>query len=231
MSDRVRVWISKSLVLRAAQAVQELAIYRRGIIGAVPPEQQDREADSYADRAIRLLEHDASELQSYGEYSPADVPTEDEQITAMETLLKELEKEGLQRSYYYSNAAANLKGMFRQAMDQRQDAFNAWAALVDNQRVGLRALKLMVERALQCDTHKRKDSTLYVLLDILANIQADLMGIDTDDPGHFDRWHDRHGGSWEMRRLMAENRKLQLRVKALEATMEPGEIKDDDDNE
>lgn len=212
MSDRIKIWVSRDLLTRAAANLQELAVYRRGVLEPIDENQTE---NWNALDGVRQVEADGRELAILSAWHPQ-VKNEDEQITAMQKLVQELAAEGLKRNMYYGDTADDLRSMFREAMRQREQAFSSWAALVDHQRVGLRAIRLLADTAMQQDTHRRKDARLYALIDVLDNVLADLMGINVDSPDYYHAWDDDRNGSWEVRRVLAEKRALELRVKELE---------------
>lgn len=213
MTDRIQVWVSKSKLATAIKALQELAAYRRSLF------RRDEEgyvvyADEAGIDAVRDMERAAEELGQALKWQPPR-STEDEQITDVKALIAELRSEGIRDTIHYASPANTLRSQIQTMRRQRQAAFDAWSTMVDDQRVNMRAVKLMVERALQCDTHRRKNATLYVLLDTIENMVVDLANVDVDEPQYYDHWGT-HNASWEFRRILSENRHLQLQVKALE---------------
>jgi len=216
MRDNIEIHISQSLLERVATTLEAIAAQRREVIAKSSEVASGDEAESWnAMDAARQLERDAHEIRLCVQYKP-DNAKEVDQLSIIKQLRDNLEKEGLPRSFHHVSPADDIKGMFRHAMEQRKQAFDAWSALVDDQRVNLRAVKLMVERALQCDTHRRKDSTLYVLLDTMQNMLVDLLEIDVDEARIDDYWSHRNQASWEVRKVLSENRRLQAHIKSLE---------------
>lgn len=211
MTDYIRTHISKSLLDRSALHLQELAAHRRSAFAGDP---DPGGVDHLPLEAIRQIERDADDLRNAHDI-PFAKETVDKRLAAIDKLIADLRSQGINSYFYYGEPADNLRMIFNEATRQRQAAMDSWAALLDHQRINLRAVVLMVERALKCATHSRKNATLYVLLDSLQDMLVDLNRVSADDPGYYDMFGEARA-SWEYRRLAADHHHLRSQLDAAE---------------
>lgn len=217
------LFVQAEAIQAAIAAMTELAMVRRAMLQSDPlPEAGEGETAYSADerpalRQIRQLEYYAEQVSDAVRYADQE-PTKDEELAAIDELLKKASKEA---GHHYADRqrARQLESYFDSLCTQKGKAYATLAAFADDQRVKLLALQFMIDAALACPTHRMKDSRLHMAQDAINAIVQGLSGI---DKGNI--WDFAHvlgtTGSWDYRKLAAEVYQKNQQIEAMQKRLE-----------
>jgi len=208
MKDRVEVWISRDTLMRAIDALYFQASKLREQVpmkDGYPKEWKDSDIAQY----IWELEHDAENIHNVLQYQePKD--TENEQLSKIKRLIEEEQEKGW-FTVHRSSYADQVRAIIKKYEQDRNSYGQAFAALVENLSVDLRAMEMIAETVLQAHTHKVKNSKLMTLKDIIENAKVHVMGIDTKDTAGYTHLH-WNESQWNFRKLAQENYVLRRKL-------------------
>lgn len=146
-----------------------------------------------------------------------EIPTPDEEKAELRKIIDEL-WQGI--GYRYGGS---LSEQIRAGVDavkrEQKEAYGLVATIIDDQRIRLEALRWILQQALDCSTHKSKDSSLWLGLRSIEKIIDELQGIDKDNPARYSAW-DWHKGSFNTRKLNAEIQEKEMKIRGMAEQIE-----------
>jgi hypothetical protein len=221
MKNRVEVWIGRDTLMRAIDALYFQASKLREQVPLQDNNYPKEWKDSDIANRIWELEHDAENIRNVLQYQePKD--TEDEQLSKIKKLVEEEQEKGW-FTVHQSNYADQVRAIIKKYEQEKNSYGQAFAALVENLSVDLRAMEMIAETVLQAHTHKVKNSKLMTLKDIIENTKTNVMGIDTKNTTGYTHLH-WNESQWNFRKLAQENYVLKRKLEQNKESDEFDEI-------
>jgi len=207
VTNRILAWIDRRDIEFATMALRTLALFNRRESEA---DKDGEERDWNLVELARKYERSAECLENIREWVP-DSETDDEQLAAIEKLVREYKDHA---SVYYSynrTMAADIRSLIKSFDNEKKQARAAFASLVEEQRTNRRAMQFMVKAILNGGTHRIKNARTYVLIDAIDTMVHSLMNLDVDNAYRYESTPFGNE-SWDFRRLAAENAELNARL-------------------
>lgn len=146
----------------------------------------------------------------------------EEQLVKFQRFLDERDTEEMRCLRAGNTTTEQVAGLISHYEHQRNSALNLLGSLVENQVISLRALQLIVKQCYGL-THRQQSARLDVVEATIKEAISALMDEKSRDWEYMESdWFGRK--DWDFRKLVAENRRLQMQLKEAQGETPDPEI-------